>query len=391
MLAARTEYDHVRQRNALPSSGGRHAVVPFQRDGLKIGHNTPPTFDDDVAKVVHDGTLRSSVRMLCLAVRDNRLDRGELKALEAVIHNINGELGVAWPSRQTLANRAGANNTKTLGNPTASPAWVGVSQLGEAPNTLVPGTHTQPLRPAGRDARPEELSGKSSRHCRGSRPSRRRRKLPAPAGMPTPAGSPFMKSARPSRQMRVPAIAGMPAPAGSKLLAPSGDSNLLNEVREERAPEEVITTDTTIIGPWFKLDLKAIDMVAAITPGMTSERARQLAEICAHDWVANKFKPAHPMALVSAAIKADKNRSDVHGVRMTRAADSKPPSKKWEPNRTYTGARRYQQEPSRSNPKDWPERAGAVSTRSTFASAARGRQSSGRRHATQPTLAHVMS
>lgn len=93
-----------------------------------------------------------------------------------------------------------------------------------------------------------------------------------------------------------------------------------SEPETEASESEVIVNGTAIKGPWFKLDYAAIDIVASLA-GMSSERGRQIAEVCARDWVANNIRPSNPMAMVRSAITSDKNQAAIHEVRLGRAAE----------------------------------------------------------------------
>jgi hypothetical protein len=89
----------------------------------------------------------------------------------------------------------------------------------------------------------------------------------------------------------------------------------------EASESEVIVNGTAIKGPWFKLEYAAIDMAAELAT-MPSKRARQIAELCARDWVANNIRPQNPMAMVRAAINADKNQTAIQEVRLSRASST---------------------------------------------------------------------
>jgi hypothetical protein len=89
----------------------------------------------------------------------------------------------------------------------------------------------------------------------------------------------------------------------------------------EASESEVIVNGTAIKGPWFKLEYAAIDMAAELA-AMPSKRARQIAELCARDWVANDIHPQNPMAMVRAAINADKNQTAIQEVRLSRASNA---------------------------------------------------------------------
>lgn len=87
---------------------------------------------------------------------------------------------------------------------------------------------------------------------------------------------------------------------------------------EPRDVQQIQVGDSVIRGPGFTLSLAAIDMAASLI-GMPAERARKIAEICAHDWVANGQKPQHPMAMVKAALKSEFNSAQIQEVRLEKA------------------------------------------------------------------------
>lgn len=87
---------------------------------------------------------------------------------------------------------------------------------------------------------------------------------------------------------------------------------------EAKRTKTVIVNGEAIYGPGFILPYAAIDMAAAMLP-MEAARARQIAEICAQDWTANKTVPQNPMAMVRSAITNDHRQNEIHGVRMAKA------------------------------------------------------------------------
>lgn len=103
------------------------------------------------------------------------------------------------------------------------------------------------------------------------------------------------------------------------------DTKLEGEITRASEPpsveDPVRVNCKAIYGPGFTLDFKAIDMSGALY-GITSERARAIAEICARDWATKSMVPDHPMALVNAAIASDKNKSAIQSVRLERAASA---------------------------------------------------------------------
>lgn len=61
--------------------------------------------------------------------------------------------------------------------------------------------------------------------------------------------------------------------------------------------------------PVFVIDLGAVDM-EAFHQSLDPKRCRQIAEQCARDWMANRKRPASPMASVRRAIREERNASD---------------------------------------------------------------------------------
>jgi len=73
-----------------------------------------------------------------------------------------------------------------------------------------------------------------------------------------------------------------------------------------------------IYGPGFKIAYAAIDQ-AAFLIGMPKERARAIAEICAHDWAANNKKRESSIAMIKRAIKSDFNDGQVQEIKLEKA------------------------------------------------------------------------
>lgn len=83
-----------------------------------------------------------------------------------------------------------------------------------------------------------------------------------------------------------------------------------------RASEPKVSEDR-ITGDGWVIDLKAVDMAAALA-SMPVERARQIAEIIALDWAANKTRPQNPMAMVRAALMRDQRGDEAHAATVGR-------------------------------------------------------------------------
>jgi hypothetical protein len=101
---------------------------------------------------------------------------------------------------------------------------------------------------------------------------------------------------------------------GKQINSSSGDA---------RARFELDIDDREIRGPSggdgepvFVIDLGAVDM-EAFHQSMEPARCRQIAEQCARDWMANRKRPASPMASVRRAIREERNASDIHEHRKT--------------------------------------------------------------------------
>lgn len=85
-------------------------VVPFRQPEMTTdGRNNPPGFDDDVAAVLEQGTLRVAWDRVKAAIHDQRLVRQHLKVLAELLECFNSKTGMAWPSRETIAERCGLN------------------------------------------------------------------------------------------------------------------------------------------------------------------------------------------------------------------------------------------------------------------------------------------
>jgi hypothetical protein len=98
--------------------------------------------------------------------------------------------------------------------------------------------------------------------------------------------------------------------------APHESNN--KQITREKEAGAVVVNCSAIHGPGFTLDFGAIDIAASLV-GMSKERARSIAEICARDWVANNKQPQIPMAAVKAAILSDHNSGQVREVRLEKA------------------------------------------------------------------------
>lgn len=85
-------------------------VVLLRQPDMTAGStNNPPTFDDDIAAVLAQGTLCVSWERIKHAIHDPRLVRHHLKVLAELLDCLNAKAGTAWPSRETLAERCGLN------------------------------------------------------------------------------------------------------------------------------------------------------------------------------------------------------------------------------------------------------------------------------------------
>jgi hypothetical protein len=88
---------------------------------------------------------------------------------------------------------------------------------------------------------------------------------------------------------------------------------------EPREAEVGVEVNCVLIkGPNFSIDLIAVDQ-AAMLSGISTERARMIAEMYAREWAANGTKPNHPMAYLKKMIAADKNDAAIAEVRLTKA------------------------------------------------------------------------
>lgn len=92
-----------------------NVILLRQPDMTMEGHNNPPTFDDDIAAVLAQGTMRVAWDRVKVAIHDPRLLRQHLKVLIELLDCMNSRAGTAWPSRETLAERCGLN-VRTIQN-----------------------------------------------------------------------------------------------------------------------------------------------------------------------------------------------------------------------------------------------------------------------------------
>lgn len=99
---------------------------------------------------------------------------------------------------------------------------------------------------------------------------------------------------------------------------------------EARRSGKVIVGHEAIYGPTFVLDFAAIDMAATLIP-FDKTKARQIAEVCARDWVANGTVPQQPMAMAKAAILSQHRGDEVHSVRLAQAGTTLPGFQKSKP------------------------------------------------------------
>jgi hypothetical protein len=116
-------------------------------------------------------------------------------------------------------------------------------------------------------------------------------------------------------------------PATTPLLYRERESISISSLSKSEQPNEdgqVQLNGIAIYGPGFKIDYAAIDLAAGMI-GMTKDRARAIAEICARDWAINGKKPASPMATVKRAMMSDFNEGQVHDVRLEAARSSGKP------------------------------------------------------------------
>jgi hypothetical protein len=95
-------------------------------------------------------------------------------------------------------------------------------------------------------------------------------------------------------------------------------NNSLSEDSHQAKPGQVQLNGVAIYGPGFALEYAAIDLAAGMI-GMSKERARAIAEICARDWASNNKKPVSPMAMVKRAMTNDFNETQTQSVRMEKA------------------------------------------------------------------------
>ncbi len=110
----------------------------------------------------------------------------------------------------------------------------------------------------------------------------------------------------------------------------SGAGQPTDSRAESKRTGRVIVTADAIYGPTFVLDFAAIDMAAALI-SFDKTKARQIAEVCARDWVANGTLPQQPMAMVKAAILSQHRGDEVHSVRLARAGTAPPSFQKPKP------------------------------------------------------------
>lgn len=111
----------------------------------------------------------------------------------------------------------------------------------------------------------------------------------------------------------------------------SVSQGISNSKPTENQTDPVEVTQLAIIGPGFRLDVKAIEMAAGLI-GMQRDRALAIAEVCARDWAANKKKPEVPMAMVKAALRSDFNQGQIADVRLGKAkasGEKKPKLSRW--------------------------------------------------------------
>lgn len=84
---------------------------------------------------------------------------------------------------------------------------------------------------------------------------------------------------------------------------------------------QVQLNGVAIYGPGFTIEYAAIDLAAGMI-GMSRERARAIAEICARDWASNNKKPDSPMAMIKKAIKSDFNDGQIQELKVEKAKAS---------------------------------------------------------------------
>ncbi len=140
------------------------------------------------------------------------------------------------------------------------------------------------------------------------------------------ATTPFVASHAATNLPPPPVVASQPAtrPPTTERERESNKSNisLCTTLRASEHPTEdpdpVHMNGTAIHGPGFKIAYAAIDQ-AAVLIGMPKERARAIAEICAHDWAMNNKKPESPMAMIKKAMKTDFNDGQVQEIKLEKA------------------------------------------------------------------------
>lgn len=81
---------------------------------------------------------------------------------------------------------------------------------------------------------------------------------------------------------------------------------------------QVQLNGVAIYGPGFTIEYAAIDLAAGMI-GMSKDRARAIAEICARDWASNNKKPESPMAMIKKAMKSDFNDGQVQEIKLEKA------------------------------------------------------------------------
>src|SRR5690606_25033461 len=107
-----------------------------------------------------------------------------------------------------------------------------------------------------------------------------------------------------------------PHPPSKKTTLSGGEVE--NTSAHARGTSLVTVNCEAIYGPNFTLSFAAIDQCAALS-GISKERARGIAEICAWDWASNGVKPQAPMAMVRKAIQNDRNSEEIHQAQLAKA------------------------------------------------------------------------
>lgn len=80
-----------------------------------IGNNSQMTLDEAKSRLGMSGFMLARLETLCMAVRDQRIDRACLRVLVELIDSMNRETWTSWVSRETIAERAGMS-AKSAGN-----------------------------------------------------------------------------------------------------------------------------------------------------------------------------------------------------------------------------------------------------------------------------------